>query len=145
MEAYKRAYIGGTFDLFHEGHVNLLRQVKILQFRTIVALNSDEFASSYKRKPIMNEKERLAVLQACKYVDYAFIMESNERQPYHIDRVNPDYIVHGDDWKGGSLATQLNITEEFMQERGIEFYYLPYTKGISTSDIMQRMLDSNVS
>jgi glycerol-3-phosphate cytidylyltransferase len=145
MKQYKRAYIGGTFDLFHEGHVNLLKQAKILQFWTVVALNSDDFAASYKRKPVMNERERLAVLQACKYVDNVFIMESNERQPYHLDRLRPDYIIHGDDWKGDSLASQLNITDEFMQERGIEFYYLPYTKGISTSDIMQRMLDSNVS
>ena len=88
----KKIYIGGTFDLFHYGHVNVFKNLKYhldkesrsvgALSKVIVAVNSDDFAKYYKRKPVMNQYERLAVVNCCKYVDYAFIMDSYENQPF---------------------------------------------------------------
>ncbi len=135
-----RIYVGGTFDCFHSGHVNLLKNAKQIADYVILALNSDAFAESYKGKTVMNEFERLAVVRACSYVDLAFIVESHAHQAKYLEILRPDYILHGDDWKGDSLVKQLGITDAFMAENHIEMKYVPYTTGVSTSDIKKRIL-----
>jgi cytidyltransferase-like protein len=134
-----KAYVGGTFDLFHNGHVRIFKNTKKQCDKLIVAVNSDDFAASYKRKPILSEIERLELVSACKYVDMAFIVESHELQRNYIEIIKPKYIVHGSDWTGESLAEQLNINIEFAEKNGIEFLYLKYTDGISTSEIISRI------
>ena len=135
----KTIYIGGTFDLFHVGHINLLKNSKKHADYSIVAINSDEFAESYKRKPVLSEIERLEAVRACKYVDLAFIVESWDSQRKYISMLKPNYILHGNDWQGESLISQLNMTEELMDEIGIKLIYEPYTVGISSRDIIKRI------
>lgn len=134
-----RIYVGGTFDCFHAGHVKLLERAKGLADFVIVALNSDAFAESYKGKTVLTELERLEVVRACRYVDLAFVMESWAKQKHYMELLRPDYILHGDDWTGGSLVSQLGVTDEFMDSHGIALKYVPYTAGISTSDIKRRI------
>ncbi len=134
-----RIYVGGTFDCFHSGHVNLLRRAKGLADFVIVALNSDAFAASYKGKTVMTELERFDVVRACRYVDLCFVMESHAMQRHYMELLRPDFILHGDDWKGGSLVRQLGVTEAFMDEHGIALEYVPYTTGISTTEIKRRV------
>lgn len=136
-----RIYVGGTFDCFHNGHVNLLRNAKKLADYVIVALNSDAFAESYKGKTVMHEIERLDVIRSCRFVDLSFIVESHDQQRKYIEILRPDFILHGDDWTGDSLVRQLGINEEFMAEFGIRMKYVPYTTGVSTSDIKKRVLE----
>lgn len=147
-------YIGGTFDLFHAGHVAFLFQVKKhLDFncRIVLALNSDAFAESYKRLPILNEQERLTVVKSCKHVDEVFIMEAFADQPGHIQRVHPNYIAHGDDWTGPDLLKQLGISQQILESISFpdgshcEMLYVPYTPTISSSQIMQRVLERDSS
>jgi bifunctional ADP-heptose synthase (sugar kinase/adenylyltransferase) len=69
----------------------------------------------------------------------AFIVESHELQRNYIEIIKPKYIVHGSDWTGESLVEQLNINIEFAEKNGIEFLYLKYTDGISTSEIISRI------
>ncbi|MBL8769242.1 MAG: FAD synthase [Planctomycetes bacterium] len=133
-------YVGGTFDCFHAGHVNLLRRAREIADFVIVALNSDAFTSSYKGKPVMNELERLEVVRACRFVDLAFVMESHAMQRVYMELLRPDFILHGDDWTGDSLVRQLGIDDAFLAEHGIRMKYVPYTKGVSTSDIKRRIL-----
>jgi glycerol-3-phosphate cytidylyltransferase len=133
-------YVGGTFDCFHAGHVNLLRRAREIADYVIVALNSDAFTTSYKGKPVMNELERLQVVRACRYVDLAFVMESHAMQRVYMEMLRPDFILHGDDWTGDSLVRQLGIDEAFLQEHGIRMKYVPYTQGVSTSDVKRRIL-----
>ncbi len=135
-----RIYVGGTFDCFHNGHVNLLRRARQLADYVIVALNSDAFAESYKGRPVLREAERFEIVRACRYVDLCFIMESHDRQRAAIELLRPDFILHGDDWTGDSLIAQLGLTRAFMDEHGIALAYVPYTPGISTSEIKQRIL-----
>ena len=62
----------------------------------------------------MNEIERLEVIMSCRYVDMSFIMESHSLQKKYIEIINPDYILHGNDWTGDSLVNQLGISQEFL-------------------------------
>jgi glycerol-3-phosphate cytidylyltransferase-like family protein len=94
---------------------------------------------SYKGQTIMNEVERLEVVRACRHVDLCFIMESHEAQRRYMELLRPDFILHGDDWKGGSLVRQLGVTDEFLREHGIAMKYVPYTAGISTTEIKRRV------
>ncbi len=145
----KKIYIGGTFDLFHYGHVNVFKNLKYHMSKeslelgalskVIVAVNSDSFAKSYKRKTVMNQYERLAVVNSCKYVDYAFIMDSYENQPFFIEENSPDFIVMGSDWQSKDYFKQLCINQEFLDRIGAEMLFLPYTDGISTTQIIQRI------
>lgn len=135
-----RIYVGGTFDCFHNGHVNLLRRARQLADFVIVALNSDAFAESYKCTPVLREAERFEIVRACRYVDLCFIMESHDTQRAAIELLRPDFILHGDDWAGDSLVAQLGLTRAFMEEHGIALTYVPYTAGISTTEIKKRVL-----
>jgi|TARA_R100000995_G_scaffold49564_1_gene23747 glycerol-3-phosphate cytidylyltransferase len=145
----KKIYIGGTFDLFHYGHVNVFKNLKYhlnkeslhlgALSKIIVAVNSDSFAESYKRVPIMDQYQRLAVVNSCRYVDYAFIMDSYENQPFFIEENNPDFIVMGSDWQSRDYFKQLCITQEFLDRIGAEMLFLPYTDGISTTEIIEKI------
>lgn len=134
-----RIYVGGTFDCFHAGHVNLLRKARGIADFVIVALNGDAFAESYKGKPVMSEMERLQVVRSCRYVDLCFLMDSHELQRRYLELLRPDFILHGDDWTGDSLVRQLGIDDAFMKEHGIAMKYVPYTQGVSTTDIKSRI------
>jgi len=134
----KRVYVIGVFDLFHKGHVELLRRAKSLGNYLIVAVNSDSLVASYKRKPYISEDNRLAVIQACKYVDEAFIIDEFDHKQY-LGKHNIDIIVHGDDWPNNSYLDQIRVNEEFLKENKIVMKYTPYTKGISTSEIVNKI------
>jgi glycerol-3-phosphate cytidylyltransferase len=133
----KRLYIGGTFDCLHSGHLNLFRRAK--EFGTvIVAINTDEFAERYKRKPFIPFKERFAVLSELRCVDEVVINEGGEDSKPSILKAKATHIVHGDDWKGDSLLKQMQLTQDWLAEHRIEMFYLPYTQGISTSQILAK-------
>lgn len=129
-------YVVGVFDLFHRGHVELLRKAKQLGDRLIVAINGDELTAAYKRRPIMTEEDRLEIVRACRFVDHAFITNSYDHCAAVLKhKVNK--IVHGDDWTGASYVQQIRLTPEFIAEHGIEMVYVPYWRGISTSQILK--------
>lgn len=135
-----RAYIGGTFDLFHIGHVFLLSRAKSEFDEVVVALNTDEFTEKYKgERPIMDLSERAAVLAACRYVDKVEVNDGGEDSTVAILRVAPTHIIHGDDWMGESLKKQMGLTDAFLVGNGIELVYFPYTKRASTADIRERV------
>lgn len=139
-EKIKTFYIGGTFDLFHYGHVRLFANARGLCDRLVVAVNSDDFALQYKKmKPVMSQSERLEVIRACRYVDSCFIMKKYEDQIKHISIHNVSGIVHGSDWTGDSLVKQLGIDRRFLKLNQIEMIYLPYTETISTTEIKKRL------
>lgn len=134
-----RVYTGGTFDLFHSGHVNLLQRCSELGFVT-VALNTDEFIEAYKGKPpVMTYAEREAVLRACRYVDDVVPNIGGADSKLSIDLVVPDLIVIGSDWARRDYYAQMQFTQDWLDERGIGLAYIPYTKNISTTNIKGRL------
>jgi len=137
-------YTGGTFDLFHAGHVRLLKRLNQLagpEGKVIVAINPDEFIEKFKgRKPIMSEQERYDVVSACRYVDEVRINKSGEdSKPTILLEPRPDVIAIGSDWAAKDYNKQMGFTEEWLDEHGIVLIYVTYTAGISTTDLKRRV------
>ena len=133
-------YVGGTFDLFHAGHVQFLSQCSKYG-KVVVALNADDFSARYKRRPLLSINERKGAVAACRFVDDVVTNVGNENSAMTIDSLTHPikYIAHGDDWTGKSLMAQLGIDQRWLDFRGIQMLYIPYTAGISTSDIIGRI------
>lgn len=130
----------GVFDLFHSGHVRLLRAARALGDRVVVIVNGDRLTSSYKRTPIMNEDDRLEVLKACRYVDHAEVSNDYSIRDAVV-RYGVTQIVHGDDWEIESYKKQICCDDEFLSLHSARLVLLPYTQGISTSDIISTCAD----
>lgn len=134
-------YTGGTFDLFHSGHVEFLKRCAMLGSVT-VSLNTDEFIETYKGKPpVMSYAEREAVLLACRYVDDVVPNVGGVDSTIAIENVQPDIIVIGSDWARRNYYSQMSFTQDWLDERGIGLLYIPYTQGISTTELKKRILE----
>lgn len=134
-------YTGGTFDLFHCGHVNFLKQCA--QFGdVVVSLNTDEFITKYKGKPpIMTYEERKTVLESCKYVSCVMPNIGGHDSKAAIMIVNPNIIIVGSDWAKKNYYKQMEFTQKWLDKRNIYLMYIPYTQNISTTEIKRRLLD----
>lgn len=137
-------YTGGTFDLFHMGHVlflNRCKQIAGANGKVIVSLNTDEFIKKYKGDvPIYNNTERVTLLRSCKYVDRVIWNTGGEDSTPAIELAQPDYIVIGSDWARKDYYSQMGFDQNWLDRRGIGLIYIPYTSGISTTEIKKRLL-----
>jgi len=139
----KILYTGGTFDLFHYGHINFLRQCSKLADRVVVSLNTDEFICEFKgHNPIMSYKERELSLLGCSFVSKVIPNLSGQDSKPTILSVNPDIIAIGDDWCHRDYYAQMNFTQEWIENNNMVLVYIPYTSGISTSEIIARIHES---
>ena len=135
---YKIGYTQGTFDMFHIGHLNLLKQAKQKCEILIVGVNSDKLVEEYKHKiPVINEVDRMLILQAIRYVDDVVIAHTLKKTDM-CNLLHFDCIFIGDDWKGNDRWLQ---TERDLKELNVDVVYLPYTKGVSST--MLRPLEGN--
>jgi glycerol-3-phosphate cytidylyltransferase len=136
-------YTGGTFDLFHAGHVNLLKRCKEIAGElgsVVVSLNTDEFIKEYKGKPpIVSFSDRMAVLKACKYVDQVIANSGGADSKPTILQVNPNIVAIGTDWAKKDYYKQMQFTQDWLDEKNISLIYIPYTKGISSTEIKTRL------
>ena len=130
-------YTTGVFDMFHVGHLNILRRAKERCDYLIVGVSTDELCLSYKKKlPIVNYEERKAIVEAIKYVDE--VVPQIDRDKYAAwERIHFDVMFVGDDWKGSPLFSEL---EDRYKKVGVRIEYFPYTKGTS-STILREKLD----
>ena len=127
---YKIGYTQGTFDMFHIGHLNLLKHAKELCDILIVGVNSDELVEEYKhKKPIIHELERKEILQAIRYVDNVVICRTLDKKEMH-KWIHFDAIFIGNDWKGNDRWMK---TEQDLGQIGVPVVYLEYTKGVSST------------
>jgi glycerol-3-phosphate cytidylyltransferase len=135
-------YTGGTFDLFHAGHVDLLRRCSYLGEVVIVSLNTDEFILEYKgHLPINTYEERKAVLESCRYVSEVIPNSSGSDSKPAILSVMPQYIVIGSDWLKKDYCKQMNFTPDWLEENGITLAYVPRMRDLSTTQIKGRVND----
>jgi len=136
-------YTGGTFDLFHSGHVNLLKRCKEIAGNNgivVVSLNTDEFIYKYKGKfPVCSQEERKSVLESCMYVDKVVLNVGGSDSKISIELAMPDYIVIGSDWAKKDYYKQMNFDQDWLDERSIGLCYVPYTKTISSTEIKKRL------
>ena len=130
----KRIYVDMTADLFHYGHVNFLKQASEIGDYLIVGIHSDETVQNYKRPPIITMKDRIAVVASCRYVDEVIPDAPLIVDLEWIKKHNIHVVVHGDDFSEDLLQLCYKVPIEM----GI-FHKVPYTPGISTTDIIKRL------
>jgi len=135
-----RLYTGGTFDLFHSGHVEFLKKCSEIADYVTVSLNTDEFIEAYKGKaPIMSYHERESVLKACRWVDHVVPNFGGADSKEAIQVVEPDIIAIGSDWARRDYYAQMQFTQDWLDANDISLIYIPYTRGVSSTEIKQRL------
>lgn len=135
-------YTGGTFDLFHFGHQNFLKQCKRISDHVVVSLNTDDFVERFKnKKPILNFKEREKSLRYCKYVDEVIKNGAGEDSRSCILTVNPTIIAIGDDWAQKDYYSQMGFDQQWLDDNRITLVYIPYTREISSTEIANRVIE----
>ena len=137
-----KVYTGGTFDLFHAGHVAFLMTCKQLagDAEVVVSLNTDEFIEEYKGKPpVMSYAERATVLAACRFVDKVIPNIGGLDSKIAIAQASPDLIVIGSDWARRDYYKQMGFDQDWLDDFEIGLVYIPYTRGISSTDIKARL------
>ncbi len=117
----------GTFDLFHVGHLRLLRRLAALGDRLIVACSTDEFNLGKGKMTAIPYDNRVEILEGCRYVDQVIPEENWEQKRDDVQKYSVDLFAMGDDWKGkfdflGDLCDVL---------------YLPRTENISTTELKE--------
>lgn len=132
-------YTTGVFDMFHIGHLNILRRAKEQCDFLIVGVSTDELVNSEKSKtPIIPFQERCAIVGAIRYADMVVPQENKDKlaawEKYHFHK-----MFVGSDWKGSSAW---NKFEEQLKPHGVEIIYLEHTDGISSS-ILRDKLNKN--
>jgi glycerol-3-phosphate cytidylyltransferase len=134
-----KVYTGGTFDLPHHGHFRLLQRASEFG-EVVVGLNTDEFIFEYRgSSPIMNFEERREILLACRWVDEVVPNYGGADSKIAIDIVKPDYIIIGSDWARKDYYKQMGFTQDWLDGLGIGLIYVPYTAGISSTDLKTRI------
>lgn len=138
-----RVYTGGSFDLYHWAHAEFLKRCKTLAGQdgeVIVSLNTDEFIKEYKKKGlVMTYEERRKALLSCRYVDDVVPNIGGADSRLAIELVRPDLVVIGSDWARKDYYAQMQFDQDWLDERGIGLCYIPYTQGISSTDIKSRL------
>ena len=130
MKKYKIGYTTGVFDMFHIGHLNILKRAKEQCETLIVGVSTDEVVQNYKHKlPIIPFEERCAIVSAIKYVDQVVPQTSMDKMEAYR-KFHFDALFHGSDWKGSGMY---NDIEESFAGIGVDVVFLPHTDGISST------------
>lgn len=137
-QKYKIGYTDGVYDLFHVGHLNMIQTAKQQCEYLIVGVHGDDVVEEYKhRKPIINENDRKRIIESIKGVDRAVINRFRDKlklwELYHFD-----VVFIGDDWKG---TDRWNNFEKLLAEYDVDVVYVPYTQGISTTEIRKKIME----
>ena len=126
----KKVITYGTFDLFHIGHLNLLKRAKALGDYLIVAVSSDDFNLREKGKFCqIKDVDRMEIVKAIRYVDEVILEENWEQKKLDVQKYDVDVFVMGDDWEG-----KFDFLKEYC-----DVVYLPRTEGISSTMIKSEL------
>ena len=136
MKKYKIGYTTGVFDMFHIGHLNILRRAKEQCDYLIVGVSTDEVVETYKhKKPVIPFSERIAIVEAIKYVDKVVPQASMDKlEAWKILRF--DVLFHGTDWKNSDMY---NAIEKELNAVGCDIVFIPHTDGISSSLLVEKI------
>lgn len=129
-------YTQGTYDMFHIGHLNLIKNAKRHCDYLIVGVNRDDLVERYKNKrPIIPLEERAEIVRSIKYVDEVIVADTLDKKEIW-DKLRYDEIYIGDDWKGNARWEE---TKRVMEEVGVKLVYLPYTKDTSSTMLREKL------
>lgn len=130
-------YTTGVFDLFHVGHVNVLRNAKSLCDKLIVGVTTDDLVSYKNKRAVIEFDERIQIVRACKYVDLAVPQDTMDKLEAH-DRYRFNVMFVGDDW---FRTDKWKDIEKKLAEREVRIVYFPYTKSTSSTLINNTLND----
>lgn len=139
MKKYRIGYTTGVYDMFHVGHLNILKKAKEQCDYLIVGVSTDELVKSYKNKtPVIPFEDRMAIVESIKYVDK--VVPQNSMDKFAAwEKEHFNVIFHGDDWKNTSLYNKI---EEKLKSVGVDFVYFPYTPHVSSTALREK-IDEN--
>lgn len=127
-------YTTGVFDMFHIGHLNILKNAKAHCDYLIVGVSTDEVVESYKhKKPIIPFEERIAIVEAIKYVDQV-VPQTSMNKLDAWKELHFNVLFHGSDWKNSQMYN--SIIEEFKQYN-VDVVFLPHTEGVSSTQLAE--------
>ena len=136
QKKYKIGYTTGVFDLFHIGHLNILKRAKEQCEYLIVGVSTDSLVLDYKKKkPIIPFEERIAIVEAIRYVDEVIPQETMDKLDAW-EKLHYNVMFHGSDWKGSTLFEDY---EKRFCEKGIDVVFLPHTDGVSSTELTQKL------
>ena len=125
-------YTTGVFDLFHIGHLNLLRRAKDNCDYLVVGVSTDELVLKYKgKKPIIPFDERVEIVRAIRYVDEV-VPQTTLKKIDAWEKIKFNKLFHGNDWKGTGLYNEI---QEELSKVGVEMVFFQYTSGISSTKL----------
>ena len=130
----KSVYIGMSADLLHPGHINIIKEATKLGSVTI-GLLTDSAIASYKRLPYMDYEQRKLVIENIKDVDCVIPQNTLDYREI-LEKIRPNYVVHGDDWKEGVQKNTRQQVINVLKKWNGELIEIPYTKGISSTKII---------
>lgn len=138
MKKYKIGYTTGVYDMFHIGHLNILKKARKQCEYLIVGVSTDELVYKSKNKyPIIPFEERMEIVRSIKYVDKVVAQENKDKIAAY-EKYKFDVMFVGDDWKGTELFTKC---EEELKKRGSTIVYFPYTKSTSSTILREKVLN----
>lgn len=132
-------YTTGVYDLFHIGHLNLLKHAKEHCDYLIVGITSDEAALYKNKKPFIPQEERMEIVKAIKYVDEVVLQEDLDKIKAW-EKYRYDILFVGSDWQG---TEKWNEYEKLLNEKGARVIYLPYTKSTSSTILQNTIKNFN--
>lgn len=124
-------YTTGVFDLFHSGHVKMLRNAKALCDKLIVGVSSDELVAYKNKTPVIPFEHRIEVVRSCRFVDLA-IAQYDMDKVAAVKKLNASILFVGDDWYG---TAKWDEYERQLKEMECTVTYFPYSRDISSSKI----------
>ena len=133
-------YTTGVFDMFHIGHLNILKRAKAQCDYLIVGVSTDELVQEYKHHlPVVPLEQRMAIVSALRCVDRVVVQTSRDKlaawKKFHFNK----YFL-GDDWKDNPFYKQI---ESGLRQHGVEVIYLPRTPGISSTALVELIKSQN--
>lgn len=137
MKKYKIGYTTGVFDMFHVGHLNILRRAKEQCEHLIVGVTTDQLCLRRKNKfPIINENERKAIVSAIRYVDRV-IDQTDMDKIRPVKEFDVNVVFVGSDWRG--TPSWIEYEKEF-NKLGCKVVYLDHTDGVSSTILRDKLL-----
>ena len=137
----KIVYVGMSADIVHHGHINILNKASEYG-KVIVGLLTDEAIKSYKRNPINTYNDRLQIIKSFKNIFNVIPQTTLDYRP-NLREVKPHYVVHGSDWKEGTQSETRKQVIETLSEWGGKLIEPDYTPGISTTAIINKIIDND--
>ena len=135
---FKVGYTTGVYDMFHVGHLRIIKRAKEMCEHLIVGVSTDELVQQYKNKtPIIPFENRMEIIAACRYVDEVVPQRTMDKMEAW-NKLKFDVMFHGDEWKGTPLY---NKYEEEFAKVGAKIVFLSHTEGVSSTLLAKKVND----